>query len=430
MIQKISDPILREISVRRSQKYLQLSTAEMKVIQEKKLRKLIEHAYNTVPFYHKKFDDAGIKPGDIRNYSDLEKIPLVSKAELKNAGTSTISTQIGLKNCIPDRTGGSTGIPLTLYFTKKDIWATTFERIRRENGYNPGKDVALEITGNSFLPADRRWYHTLFFPAWYQLNISDPIPAQIAAIATVKPDIIWGYPSAIEIICNNLKMQGIDTVKPKIVFTASEVLSDHTRHSIENILDTTVFDVYGCHETGCVAWECSEHNGYHTCMDTCALEFLDKNNERIESGESGRVVVTNLHSFAMPIIRYEIGDSATPTGTSCSCGRGGYMIKSINGRNDDFIKLSGNRTVSPRVIGKIMHNYHESMMHYQLIQENETHFTFNFIVAPDIDSIIVIEKIGNDLKHLLGEDVNISVHSVDHIEREGSLKRRFVISRI
>ena len=288
----------------------------------------------------------------------------------------------------------------------------------------------LEITGSSFLPSDRKWIHKLSLNRWYKLNIFEPISTQVSVIQRVNPDVLWGYPSAIQNICNNLKMQGIKNIHPKLVFTASEILSDQTRRLIENTFDTTVLDVYGSHETGCIAWECSEHNGYHTCMDTNAVEFLDKNDHQIESDESGRVIVTNLHSYAMPIIRYELGDSATPTGITCSCGRGGYMIKSINGRNDDFLKLPGDRIISPRTITRLMHKHAESVSQFKLIQENEGTFTFFFIAVPGIDQILFIKELDNDLKTLLGENAIISIIPVDHIQKEGSPKQRSVISKI
>ena len=423
----ILDPIAMEISFRRSQKLLWLSTKEMKEIQEKKLRNLIEHAYNTVSYYHKIFNNAGIKPSDIRHFSDLEKIPILSKSDLKNAKESMISRKVALNKCVLHQTSGSTGIPLKIFFTKKDHWSNDYERIRRENGYNPLKDVFLDMTR---LPSERKWYQKLSPSNRYKLNISQPISEQIATIKDVNPDVIWGYPSAIQIICQNLKLQGIDTINPKLVFTASEILSNHTRQLIENVLDTTVLDVYGSHETGCLAWECRENKSYHTCMDTNAIEFLDKNNQRIESGESGRVIVTNLHSYAMPIIRYEIGDSATPTGTTCSCGRGGYIIKSINGRNNDFIKLPGNRVLSPITILRFLQNYREFFAQYKLIQENEGIFTFYFVKARDLDQLLNIKDLENDLKTLLGENADISIIPVEHIEKDASLKLRSVVSKI
>ena len=425
-------PIVKEICLYNARKSLWQSTSDLKEIQQKKLRSLVEHAYATVPFYHRKFKDAGITPGDIRNYSDLKKIPLLSKNELKAAGNSILSRKVTAKNCVLHQTSGSTGIPLKIYFTKKDntVADISYERVRRENGYNPFKDVFLEITGSSFLPSDRMWYHKLFLRRWYKLNILQPVSTQVSGIQKINPDVIWGYPSAIQSICNSLKLQGIHGINPKIVFTASEILSDQTRQFIENFLGTTVLDVYGSHETGCLAWECREQSGYHTCMDTNIVEFLDENNQHIESDESGRVIVTNLHSYAMPIIRYELGDSATPADTSCSCGRGGYMIKSINGRNDDFLKLPGDRMLSPMTIIRLMHRYDESVSQFKLIQERNDKFTLCFIAVPGFDKPLFCEMLENDLKNLLGENAVISIIQVDHIQKEGSLKLRSVISRI
>jgi phenylacetate-CoA ligase len=422
----------REISLYTSRKSLWQTTSDLKKIQQKKLRCLLEHAYTTVPFYHKKFVEAGIKPADIRTYSDLEKIPLLTKTEIKAAGDSIISGSVAKKNCVLHQTSGSTGLPLKIYFTKKDNAAAdiSYERARRENGYRPFKDVFMEITGSSFLPQDMTWYQKLWPARWYKLNILLPMSEQVSAIQCINPDVMWGYPSAIKNICDNLKIQGISGIHPRLVFTASEVLSDQNRQTIENFLDTDVRDVYGSHETGCIAWECGEHQGYHLSMDTNAVEFLDKNNQHIESDESGRVIVTNLHSYAMPIIRYEIGDYATPAGTACSCKRGGYMIKSINGRNDDFIKLPNEKVLSPMTIIRLMHKYDDAVCQFKLVQENQGKFTLYVIPSPGVDLVLITDQLENDLKSLLGENAVISIISVMDIPREGSLKLRSVISKI
>ena len=110
---------------------------------------------------------------------------------------------------------------------------------------------------------------------------------------------MWGYPSAIKMLAKAVDKDILKDVSPRLIFTASEVLDNETRKYITSTFECNLFDIYGAWETGCMAWECSEHSGYHINMDTILLEVLDEDGENVSAGERGKVVVTNLHSFAI-----------------------------------------------------------------------------------------------------------------------------------
>lgn len=409
-----------------------LKTSELEAIQEKKLRAILNHAYRNVPYYHRLFDSVGVKPDDIRNIEDLSKIPIITKSQLKNANKEIIARNVDLNNCVECKTSGSIGMPLTLLFSKEDTpyAGASYERVRIENGFRLLRDVSLSVGSPYVIPkGEKKWYQHLGIHRREGLNVFEPLDTQIQILKKVKPDAMWGYPSAIKLLAKAVEEKDIKKVSPRLIFTASEVLDSETRNFINSVFNVDLFDVYGAYETGCMAWECDEHVGYHMSVDTVLMEFIDENGEHVNAGERGKVVVTNLHSFAMPIIRYEIGDFAIPTDEECSCGRGGYLMKAIEGRCDDFIKLPGNKVASPPILWSMMKSI-SGIAEFQVVQEKEDEIVVYVVKMEGAEDSTIFEGIDTEFKKVLGNNVDIKPKIVKEIAREKSGKLRSVISRL
>jgi phenylacetate-CoA ligase len=404
----------------------------LEAVQEKKLKAILNHAYRNVPYYHRLFDSVGVRPEDIKNYSDLSKIPITTKSQLKNAKKEIIARNIDLNKCVKCKTSGSTGIPLTLPFSKEDAMyaKASYERVRIENGFRLFRDVLLNVGSPYSIPKGKKWYQHLRIHRSEGLNVFESLDAQINILKKVKPDAIWGYPSTIKLLAKAVQEKDVKKISPKLIFTASEVLDPETRDFINSIFNVDLFDVYGAYETGCMAWECDEHAGYHMSMDTVLMEFINEKGEHVNTGERGKVVVTNLYSYAMPIIRYEIGDFAIPTDEECSCGRGGYLMKTIEGRCDDFLVLPSGKIISPRNIN--LFEYVNGITSYKIIQEKRDKFTVLLVKAKDFSQETITEVKEIIKMGCLGEceDINIEVEIVDEIPRDPSGKIRAVISKV
>jgi phenylacetate-CoA ligase len=401
---------------------------------------MLNYAYRNVSYYHKLFDSINLKPSDIKSLDDLSKIPITTKQQLRDAKIDIIAQNIDLNNCVNHKTSGSTGIPLELIFTKEDgmYSGASYERVRRDNGYNPLKDIFLNVGAFNNIshekkgkyPQIRRFLSQYITGNRSNLNVFDSLNTQVERLEKINPNVIWGYPSAIEILARAVEEKNITEISPRLIFTASEILTDKTRNYISSVFNCELFDVYGSWETGCMAWECNEHAGYHMNMDTLFLEFLDENGDNVSSGERGKVVVTNLNAFAMPRIRYEVGDFAIPTEEECSCGRGGYLMKTIEGRCDDFIKLPNNKMLSPSILWAAIRDNTSRVSAFQIIQEKEDTFTVNIVKVDNVNDEAVFNEINCILDKILGEDVYIKPKIVDIIEKEKSGKLRSVISKV
>jgi phenylacetate-CoA ligase len=411
-------------------KNLSLSTRELRVIQERKLRTLLNHAYENVPFYRRLFDSVGVKPKDITKSEDLYKIPTITKSQINNDKKDMLARNIGLSSCVEFKTSGSTGINLTVLFTRNDVVYNrgSYERVRNENGLRMFRDTLLIFGSPHTIPDKRRWYQCLGIRRMEGLDDLAPLDVQIRVLQKTKPDGVWGFPSAIKLLAKRIQTENIKGIFPRLIFTQGEVLDPETRSIINSVFKVKLFDVYGAYETGCMAWECDRHSGYHVNMDTVLIEFLDEKGTGVNSGERGRVVVTNLHSFAMPIIRYEMGDFAVPTHEECPCGRGGYLIKEIEGRYDDFIKIGGSKLISPRIPNQIIDSI-RGVLEFRVIQEKEDELVIYVVKMDECKDILIAEEIDREFKKALGDDIFVNIKFVESIPREKSGKLRSVVSR-
>jgi phenylacetate-CoA ligase len=418
-----------------------LKTSELKAIQEKKLRAILNYAYRNVPFYRRLFDSVGVKPDDIKTIEDLSKIPIITKSQVKNANKEIIARNIDLNNCVEQATSGSTGNPLMLLFSKEDMpyARASYDIVRIENGFKLFRDVLLTTTGES-VTSNKKWYPHLGILRKAVLNVFEPLDAQIQILKKVKPDAMWGYPSAIKLLAKEVQEKNIKEVSPRLIFTASEVLDPETRDFINSVFNVDLFDVYGAWEMGCsMGWECSEHSGYHMSMDTVLMEFINENGEHVNAGERGKVVATNLHSYAMPIIRYEIGDFAIPTDEECSCGRGGYLMKAIEGRSKDVLVTSNGKIIVSSFVPYLFYpdciyseatvKQYQKIKQFQVIQKTKEEILIKIVKEPESDEE-EFDYVLTNFKNVFGESIDLKLIFVESIPPLPSGKSTYVISNI
>lgn len=404
-------------------------TLELVELQEHKFKMLLNHAYHNVPYYRRLFDSVGIRPNDIKDCEDISRIPVTTKRELRDAKETIIARDA--KIWVQHKTSGSTGMFLTLYSTMEDAIYSRgmYERARVENGFRILRDKLAYIGSPFIIPKTKKLWEQFGIRRKEGISVFEPLDKQVEKLKKVRPDALWGYASAIKLLAKIIKERGIEGISPRLIFTCSELLDPETRNLINSAFKVNLIDAYAAWEGGCMAWECSEHAGYHMNMDQVLMEFVDENGEKVERGERGKVIITNLQSYAMPIIRYELGDYATPTYEECRCGRGGYLIKGVEGRCDDFIKLSDNRIVAPTILWSKMKSI-PGISEFQIVQEKEDEIAVYIVKLEEFRKVTVFGEIEKEFKKILGSNISISTKIVERIEREKSGKLRSVISRI
>lgn len=407
-----------------------LKPSELQKIQGKKLRAVIKHAYSNVEFYHKKFEAAGIKPDDIRTIEDLPKVPVTTKSEIRNSVRTgkILSKNRNPSKCHFERTGGSAGEPLDVVYDEKALDFQKAVAVRSFLEIGVGfRDKWVVITSPPRARMQKQWFQILRVLSPVYLSVFDSVEHHISIIKRLNPDVIAAYTSSLWLLAKAIREKRIDSIRPRVVYTSAEVLTDEVRKFVNDTFDLEIFDMFGCAEVGRSAWECEEHVGYHMDVDALAMEFV-KENEHVAPGEMGRLLYTSLYNYAMPLIRYDVGDMCVPTDELCPCGRGLPLIKHIEGRRDDLVVTPDGRVLSPRIFSIMMREI-PGIVQYMIIQETKSEFVVQLVKAHDFSPKAVIQ-IENGLRGVLGKEVEIKIEFVKKIPKDKAGKLRFLISKI
>ncbi len=319
---------------------------------DKRLRKVIRYAYEFVPFYRQRFKDAGIDVNAIRGFEDLHKLPIVTKEQLKQQPPQqTVSKEYNIETLKKVRTSGSTGTPLQVYITPgEDAWRKAiYMRANINCGQKP-RDRWVILTAPHHFGDTTPLQRKIGIYAQNCISLFETTDKKISQIEKAKPDILDGYSSSLVLLAKEVKHRGLKSINPRLMFGNAELISLESRRFIEEVFGAPYCDQFGCAEIDRSAWQCLERGGYHMDVDSVITEFLDSKGEPVNVGEDGEVTYTSLFNYAMPLIRYSIGDVGVPSDDVCPCGVVLPLMKIVEGRKDSFLTLPNNRIVSPFAI--------------------------------------------------------------------------------
>jgi phenylacetate-CoA ligase len=405
------------------------SKEQIEELQNKKLRVLIRHAYDNVPYYRRIFSQLRITPEDIKTKEDLNKIPVLKKEDIRKNLPDLLARNVPWSDTIETHSSGSTGEPVKYYIDKRSYsagWAQTF-RCWSWAGFQLG-DPYVKISLNPRTSTIKKIQDRLLQSKYiYGAGITDSnIAQEIDEIRQFKPKIIRNYGSHMFAMAKLMEKNNIFYEGAAIATTGS-TLYPHYRAVIEKQFNGKVFDAYGGESTA-VSFECEEHDGHHICDEDVVVEFL-KETEHVVPGEMGRVVFTNLNNFAMPVIRYDIRDIARHTGEVCPCGRGLSLMKSIEGRDSDIISTPGGDFIVVEFF-VILFEYMTGVDQFQVTQDTLDHITIKIIKNQHFTDD-ELQHIRNEVQKRAGDEVRIAIEFVDEIPLSGrSGKRRLVVSHV
>ncbi|MFB6204088.1 MAG: phenylacetate--CoA ligase family protein [Candidatus Nanohaloarchaea archaeon] len=305
--------------------------------QDQKLRELVRHAYQNVPYYRETWKEAGVEPGDIQGRDDLEKLPTIDKQTILDNYEDFFAENMSRENARTESTSGSSGVPLKVYHDERawDYMEAVYLRALMALEYRPWEGIAYYW----YEPLKERIHEKLGLMEKKVVTYTEPLDRQLEKLESWDLDWLYAFPSHLRILGRELEDPGFE----KIV-SHGEILTDTVRNEIEELFDAPVYDEYGSTEFNRIAWECMEQDGMHVDIDQVVIELL-------ESGEgldkAGEMVVTNLHSYLMPLIRYRTGDIARTREGYCDCGRSLPVMDVVEGRSDDMIEVDGEK-ITPR----------------------------------------------------------------------------------
>jgi len=396
---------------------------ELEKLQNKKLRAIIKHAFKFVPYYRRKWKTAGIREDDIKVVEDLKKLPTITRKEVVKNYNQFIALNYKktyrFGRVVRRYTSGTSGTPFRTIFDERayDYSEAVYLRALLAVGYNPRKPLACYW----YEPFEKKIYNQFGFMNKIYIPCSISEEEQLEIIQNMNPEYIYYYPSILYSIAKKMVQRDI-SLNPKAVITHAEILSKKMRRIIQMAFNSPVFDEYGANEFNRIAWECKEREGYHVDSDSVIMEIL-KEGEKIFSDETGSVVLTGLENFILPLIRYEIGDMATPTDGICSCGRGLPLIKSIEGRSEDLIILNSGKTFVPKRIIDTLADIPE-IYKFRVSYKGNNRFFIDLVLLYQSDRIF--DKIEKRLKNLFKENIRISFKIKKEIKKSRGGKRKLV----
>ncbi|WP_457611475.1 phenylacetate--CoA ligase family protein [Lutibacter sp.] len=417
-------------------KHEKFSKDQWEDYQTKELRKLLVHAFTTVPYYEQSYKKLGFSLQDFKQFSlsDMHKLPYLEKDDLRKFGTTTLLSRNRKRGKFYS-SSGSTGTPVKIYFSKEfhQTWSALYEvRVRNWANLNYKMPRAM-IGGRRVIPTAKSTapfyrYNFAESQAYFSAyHISDStVREYIAGLKKSKAVYLVGYATSIYLLAQSIKNQQLKAPEMKAVLTSSEKLTQNMRQIIENIFQCRVFDAYsGVEACGLI----SENDDKELLFspDSGIMEVLNAEGNYVNYGETGEVIATGLLNYDQPLIRYRIGDTIHISKNQQT--RSGFQmlkIDEIEGRTEDIIVGSD---------GQKMVRFHsvfidiQSIIMAQIIQNSYTQLAIKLVVDNSYvkakNEKIMLERI----KSQLGE-ITIQFLYVDAIKKTVSGKYKAVISTI
>lgn len=421
------------VDARRSLEQSQwFDSKQLQALQIQRLRALLMHAQEYVPYYKNLFAELGFEASSIDSLDVLQKLPFLTKPIIRE------NTE-ALKSSIPDNlakfnTGGSSGAPLVFYIGNERVSHDVAAKWRATRwwGVDIG-DPELVLWGSPIeLGAQDRvrvvrdkLLRTQLLPAF---EMSDEKLHQfVQQMQKFRPKMLFGYPSAFDRIAKFVQAQNLDLsdLGVAVVFVTSEYLYPEQRANIETCFGCKVANGYGGRDAGFIAHECPQGNMHITAEDII-VETVDTAGNCVPAGESGEIVVTHLATRGFPFIRYKTGDIGILSQRLCECGRGLPLLEEIQGRTTDFIVSQEGNVMHGLALIYVLRDM-QGIKEFKIVQESKD-LTRVFLITEEPFAQDDEAAIKQGFKQRLGQNVDIVIDHVTTIPAEKSGKFRYVVS--
>jgi phenylacetate-CoA ligase len=410
--------------------------------QASQLKIVVDHAVQTVPFYRESFRSWGLNPSDALSPDVWRRIPLLQKRHIQLAGNTLHS------NCVPKAhgnvsvtaTSGSTGQPtivmrtdftnfLWRVFTLRDhFWHARRFELPFAAIKNTPDSQGLPPSGSTASTWGLSTQNLIPTGPCHLLSLRSTIEEQADWLRGVNPGYVLAYPSVLRVLAEVFESRGWRLPRLQSVTTFGEILEPQCRAACRRAFGVDVVDMYSSEEVGYIALQCPQHDHYHVQVENVLVEVLDEDGQACKPGMTGKVVVTTLHNFAMPLLRYDIGDFAE-VGDPCPCGRGLPVLQRILGRHRNVLVLpSGERrspTFSTEDLGEL-----PSFFQFQIVQRTVEDIELNVVRSTASISPEEQATVEHVMQRALGYPCRVTIRCVDSIPRSPRGKFELFVSHV
>ncbi len=421
------------VALRRQMEEVQWWPADrIAAFQLQRLRDLLQDVAAHVPYYRDLFARLGFDAASIQSTADLQHLPFLTKPVIR-ANTDALR-HAQAQDLARFNTGGSSGEPLVFFIGKKRLSHDVAAKWRATRWWDVDiGDPEIVVWGSPIElgKQDRlkRWRDKLLRTQLLSaFEMSEAKLDQfIVTIRSIKPSMLFGYPSALTHIARHAKKRGVNMTDLgiKVAFVTSERLYDEQRSTISQVFGCRVANGYGGRDAGFIAHECPA-GGMHLTADDIVVEIINEAGQVQPPGVAGEIVVTHLSTNDYPFIRYRTGDIGVLGASPCSCGRGLPLLEDIQGRSTDFVVAADGTVMHGLSLIYILRDM-PGVKAFKVIQETLA-LTRVLLTTDEYFSSDGAAQIISGFKQRLGAEVSVVVKLVDNIPAEKSGKFRYIIS--
>jgi phenylacetate-CoA ligase len=417
-----------------------LAYDELMVLQRAKLLRLIDYAYQYVPYYRKLFNTSGLHPDDLhKDLACMDQLPILTKEMVREHWNELLTTEPKRRQRLSKlSTSGSTGLPL-IFMQDDDFRDAVTADIQRHMGWAGWKFGELQavIWGAPFKPDLRRKLRTRMIDwVWNRLQINAFLMSDNAMLAFAKqvhrhkPRILFGYASSLHRFAQFVQDSPYRGITFEGIFSGAELLLPSVCEDLERVFNCQVYNHYGTNELGGVACECEAHTGLHISVENSYVEILNQGRPT-RAGEIGELIITNLNNLGMPFIRYNIGDGAAwQDNRTCPCGRASPRLSSVDGRRADAFRTRDGRYIWTGFTGAAFRCLvHPTIRQFQIVQKSLDQIVVRLVKVGDVPKSS-LEEISRTIQATFGEGVMVSFEYPQEIPLLPSGKHQYAISEV
>lgn len=439
-IRRIQWPMMELIKENRTRHYMaelqraqSLQTNALVESQRKKLGKLLDHATRQVPAYTEFASEWETQRDQPERF--LQRLPILSKSHFRQNADQYLAQHANPAKLIGNRTGGSTGEPTRFYLDRPAV--ERYEAARwlglSWHGIQIG-DPCVMIWGSPLELNQQqerryrwkeRWLKNRLILSAYELD-REQLPTYLRLIQRFQPVYLYGYASALHSLAEMMLERGLSLgIRLKAVVSTAESLHAHQRQTIQSAFEAPVINEYGARDGGMIAYQCPSGQ-MHIFSENCYLEVVDPlTGIPLYPGETGALLVTDLHNSVMPRLRYQLGDMIALSPQSCDCGINFPVLEKIDGREDDMFISTYGKIVHGHYFNHIIRGM-DSFRTFQIVQHEPSRLSLKLVKDPDSYLPADESRLLAGIQAALGE-VNVQVAYVDHIPPSASGKVRYAI---
>ncbi len=430
--------VLRELDVISS---VERSPERLKATHESRLERLLHHAWSQTDYYHEVLEACGAVRGGKVNLDRFEDIPFLTKDIIRAQGPRIIAKTLPAgRTAHENSSGGSTGEPVR--FRQDNIyWAVTIAT-RTHHFSTVGKELGereMKIWGNQsdFLRGTIGWkaklenlvYNRKFEQCWHLPE--QRIQAIIRHINEWQPQMLWCYRDGIDGVARYINEHGLQVHSPASVVLGGATVYPFMAKAIEQAFKSPAISAYGSREVGAVACQCLERGGLHMATQSHRVEAIGKD-ERPIMEVDGELAITPLMNYAMPFIRYRIGDRGRLTQRRCACGRAFPMLDALTGRAVEVLYNSRGEQIDPIYFMVMLADRANNnvLKKAQIVQEEDGAMTVNLVLGvPVPQAQPLVESLREAVLRVMGSDCPIQFNFLEDIPLTASGKFPYIVRR-